>query len=412
MAAAKPALSFSFSKKAEPKRVVEALVKERKVEDKRVAISGVEGGHVTVDGPTEEATKLTIPCKNPLAEVKAANPTARRTEVPVTATADIPKTVTSPDDLPAGIMQRNLAKLSDEDAEAMRELLKDASRDEDGERMRIDAAPILMREGSKRARDGDAPEATKDMFDKVPVESFGEALLRGMGFDPHKHGTKPVYYDKPRDNLLGLGAKALLPHEKAAAKKKAKPASCAGSGDAAGPSNDARPGGENGAGNGSTAFKEQTAAAPGHVDAGSAARDRLHATASSTSATDGAPAAKRKRVIDVWPSRGLVVRVVGQDGQLRKFFGSEAVVLEVDEGSGSCRIKARPAGDANAKSQVLHGVHVAELETRVSRDCEAVRVVRGPHRGAKVKLLRRDAKRAIALIRLNGSETEMPLDDV
>merc|ERR1719326_11773 len=57
-------------------------------------------------------------------------------------------------------------------------------------------------------------DATKDQFDRMPVEGFGEALLRGMGFNPDKHGTKYVYHEKPRENLLGLGATALLPHEK------------------------------------------------------------------------------------------------------------------------------------------------------------------------------------------------------
>eukprot|EP00438_Fugacium_kawagutii_P026606 Skav213732 [mRNA] locus=scaffold2563:323198:323881:+ [translate_table: standard] len=50
-------------------------------------------------------------------------------------------------------------------------------------------------------------------------QAFGLALLRGMGYDPDKHKTKPIWHDKPRDNLLGLGAKALLPSEKMALKR-------------------------------------------------------------------------------------------------------------------------------------------------------------------------------------------------
>merc|ERR1719217_1501387 len=71
-----------------------------------------------------------------------------------------------------------------------------------------------MKEGSKKVREGSAPEATKEMFENVPVESFGEAMLRGMGYDPKVHTTKPVFRDKLRDNCLGLGAQALLPGEK------------------------------------------------------------------------------------------------------------------------------------------------------------------------------------------------------
>merc|ERR1719198_2377660 len=82
-----------------------------------------------------------------------------------------------------------------------------------------------MKNGSKKTREaqGREPEATKEMFENVPVESFGEAMLRGMGFDPNVHKTKPIFRDKLRDNCLGLGAKALLPGEKAiiAGKKKA-----------------------------------------------------------------------------------------------------------------------------------------------------------------------------------------------
>merc|ERR1719162_1181425 len=47
-------------------------------------------------------------------------------------------------------------------------------------------------------------------------------MLRGMGYDPSLHKTKPIFRDKLRDNLLGLGAKALLPGEKLQIKGKRK----------------------------------------------------------------------------------------------------------------------------------------------------------------------------------------------
>merc|ERR1719478_695341 len=118
----------------------------------------------------------------------------------------------------------------------MRELLKDAAREADGDDAPAAApVPILMKEASKKAREGSAPEATKEMFENVSVESFGEAMLRGMGYDPKVHTTKPVFRDKLRDNCLGLGAKALLPGEKAiiAGKKKAKAPAASGGGVAA-----------------------------------------------------------------------------------------------------------------------------------------------------------------------------------
>ena len=105
-----------------------------------------------------------------------------------------------------------------QDAEALRELVKDAKH---GEREDVpEVAPILMREKSKKAREGGADDVSKDVYEKVPVEAFGLALLRGMGYDPEKHKTKPIYHDKQRDALLGLGAQPLLPSEKMKQKDK------------------------------------------------------------------------------------------------------------------------------------------------------------------------------------------------
>ncbi|CAK0808576.1 unnamed protein product [Prorocentrum cordatum] len=98
---------------------------------------------------------------------------------------------------------------------------------------------------------------------------------------------------------------------------------------------------------------------------------------------------------EVWASRGLVVRIIGAGADLKDFFGVEGVVLEVDAASGLCKVKARASG----KSHVLPGVHLEDLETRVSRDCKEVRVVRGPGKGAVLPLIARDAKRNVARVR-------------
>jgi hypothetical protein len=54
----------------------------------------------------------------------------------------------------------------------------------------------------------DAPEASiLEDYERIPVEEFGAALLRGMGWNGEiREGTKEV---KRRQNLLGLGAKEL-----------------------------------------------------------------------------------------------------------------------------------------------------------------------------------------------------------
>jgi len=386
--------------------VVEALVQKK--DDGREEIKGVEAGKVAVEKPKEGQGPLTIACKNPLAEHVSS--TKRPAKANVGAEGNNkPKTLTGAlEEAPGGLLARNLSKLSAEDAEAMQELLKDASREGDGDGQASAATvPILMKEGSKKVREGagSAPEATREMFEHVPVESFGEAMLRGMGYDPDKHLTKPVFRDKPRDNLLGLGAKALLPTEKALiqGKKKAAPAKKAAGASAA-------------SSVAASAEEPTSSASAAPAQALSEESSAAGAKRSGQAEDTEAPAEKRRRGAggaDVWASRGLVVRVISKEGRLRDFFGAEAVVLEVQDpapaqGAPCCRIKARAAG----KSHVLQGVRLEELETRVSRDCAEVRVVRGDRKGTVAKLLKRDSAKGVAVVRIKGAEVEMKLDDV
>ncbi|KAF9976611.1 hypothetical protein BGZ73_008214 [Actinomortierella ambigua] len=53
-------------------------------------------------------------------------------------------------------------------------------------------------------------EATLEDYEKVPVEEFGAALLRGMGWKGDEKGSSPVLYQQ-RPALLGLGAKPKEP---------------------------------------------------------------------------------------------------------------------------------------------------------------------------------------------------------
>eukprot|EP00929_Paragymnodinium_shiwhaense_P085803 TRINITY_DN46248_c0_g1_i1.p1 TRINITY_DN46248_c0_g1~~TRINITY_DN46248_c0_g1_i1.p1 ORF type:complete len:429 (+),score=154.58 TRINITY_DN46248_c0_g1_i1:129-1415(+) len=422
--AAKSGFSFGFAKKAEPKRVVEALKKEKPKEE-RVAILGVEEGAVTVDGVVEEAKKPTIACKNPLSahrEVSEAQAKARA-EAKAKAAAKPDAAAKSlkdmADDLPGGLV-KNVSKLSEEDAEAMRELLKDASAtpgsgaDASGPSAAGLAIPvkkpqpILMGDGSKRARSGALDrDASKDQFDRMPVEGFGEALLRGMGFNPEKHSTKYVYHEKPRENLLGLGATALLPHEKLGLKapQKQKAAAAAAAAEAAAKAEDGEADG-----------KAETPAEPAKPapKGASAVLAAMAATASASSSSKaGEPQEKKRKVTEMWASRGLVVRVIGKEGQLKSFFGAEAVVTKVDEASSTFSIKARPPSDPNAKSTTLPGVRIEEIETRVSRDCTEVRILRGRDRGKVAKLRKRDTKLGVAVVSIEGNaDSELPLDDV
>mmetsp|Transcript_35797 Transcript_35797/g.64955 ORF Transcript_35797/g.64955 Transcript_35797/m.64955 type:complete len:368 (+) Transcript_35797:61-1164(+) len=360
-------LSFGFSKKAEPKRVVAALAAVKPKPDEGVeVITSLEAGEVKVDGEAKAANELTISCKNLLEDR-----TKERAENKAKAAPAKPAPI---DENQAGLITRNMEKLSEDDAEAMRELLKDASQTEDSDAAAgtFAAMPILAREGSKAARDSAAPDNNRDTFEKVPVEAFGMALLRGMGYDPEKFKTKPVYHDKPRDNLLGLGAKALLPGERPNAKGKAKGAA----------KNQAAPAAK---------------APPAAPEAAPAAQERERSRS-------------RDRQVDLWPSRGLVVRIIGTGAELQNFHGVDAVVLEVVEASKSCRLKAR--GKDGGKSQVLQGVKISDIETRVSRDCKEVRLVRGSKKGVMGKLLLRDVKNSIAEVEIDGAKEKLPLDDV
>lgn len=52
------------------------------------------------------------------------------------------------------------------------------------------------------------PNPSDDVFDRVPVESFADALLKGMGYEEDANETNQPFLVEGRPNLLGLGAKA------------------------------------------------------------------------------------------------------------------------------------------------------------------------------------------------------------
>ncbi|KAJ2257692.1 Pre-mRNA-splicing factor spp2 [Coemansia sp. RSA 455] len=67
----------------------------------------------------------------------------------------------------------------------------------------------------KHSRIGQAPPVVEDdsdvdeeTYERVPIESFGAAMLRGMGWKEETDSTT-VVTNNSRPSLLGLGAKAL-----------------------------------------------------------------------------------------------------------------------------------------------------------------------------------------------------------
>lgn len=67
--------------------------------------------------------------------------------------------------------------------------------------------PISEEDAYRRAIAAAPGVSTLEDYDRVPVEEFGAALLRGMGWNGEKTGK--VRDVKRRQNLLGLGAKQL-----------------------------------------------------------------------------------------------------------------------------------------------------------------------------------------------------------
>jgi hypothetical protein len=69
------------------------------------------------------------------------------------------------------------------------------------------AGPISEQDAYKRAIQAAPDVSTLEDYERVPVEEFGAALLRGMGWKGEKRAS--VKDIKRRQNLLGLGAKEL-----------------------------------------------------------------------------------------------------------------------------------------------------------------------------------------------------------
>ncbi|KAF4743186.1 hypothetical protein FOZ62_004767, partial [Perkinsus olseni] len=105
-----------------------------------------------------------------------------------------------------------------EDAQAIRELFNDArarsseltTAEEFGQA--VDGVePILCQVNKRRKTKGhdDDFDESKDTRE-IPIEEFGMAMLRGMGFDKDKHVQQPIFTER-REGHVGLGAKVALP---------------------------------------------------------------------------------------------------------------------------------------------------------------------------------------------------------
>lgn len=98
-----------------------------------------------------------------------------------------------------------------EDALALRELLAANSDEPTGPKVHIiPQAQDVVSEQDAYAHDiASRPDsATLEDYERVPIEDFGAALLRGMGGGNKPRKVTQAYVPKPRTALLGIGAKS------------------------------------------------------------------------------------------------------------------------------------------------------------------------------------------------------------
>ncbi|KAI1312213.1 hypothetical protein EDD11_003198 [Mortierella claussenii] len=96
---------------------------------------------------------------------------------------------------------------------AVRKIMESTS-GEKGQEMRQLVVPgqenVEDREAFQRSLEDLPDQASLEDYEKVPVEEFGAALLRGMGWKGDANGSEAIEYNR-RPALLGLGAKPKEP---------------------------------------------------------------------------------------------------------------------------------------------------------------------------------------------------------
>ncbi|KAG8911835.1 hypothetical protein FRC01_005453, partial [Tulasnella sp. 417] len=130
----------------------------------------------------------------------------KRSTLPAEPAADEPH---EPEPAADGDTEMIPAKPLTEDEIALQALLRGT--DETASKPQVAAIPLApMTEEAALERDmADLPDtATLEDYARVPIEQFGMAMLRGMGWKPPKNGEEELWLPTERPALLGLGAKA------------------------------------------------------------------------------------------------------------------------------------------------------------------------------------------------------------
>eukprot|EP00397_Hematodinium_sp_SG-2012_P033558 GEMP01035871.1.p1 GENE.GEMP01035871.1~~GEMP01035871.1.p1 ORF type:complete len:403 (-),score=100.84 GEMP01035871.1:749-1957(-) len=396
-------IGFSFSKKTEVRQNIGVQIRDLDSEPKKDVILDIANGKVTLENPEVDTGPLVIPCTN-LLKLKRKRK----------GDDDDDEAKRKKDELAA-----KLETMSAEDREAALALIQESTGNNeigDGE-----VQPIMMQSKFHGLRvDGGTdkqmllreeailPEAAKDQFETVPVEHFGMALMRGMGYNPKKDTNKPILLAR-REGMAGLGAVGLLPGENAKkndVKGKAPPS----------PSPAQPATSSSGPPRILLGFAQKSESVPAAVSFPDASTTQPSSspTAPSPSSTqdhsqrtlgddDKGGHAVTSRHATSWVTRGLLVKIARKG----EWFGCKAVALKEDKGR--VRLKVRK-GDG--PSEVLEDVSDKYLETVVGRDTKKVRVVEGQMLGEEGKVILREVEMNRVTVKIRGREERFKLEEV
>ncbi|XP_043850678.1 G-patch domain and KOW motifs-containing protein [Dromiciops gliroides] len=178
-------VSFGFSRTAVRKRLAEGREGQRQEEEEKDFVRAVEGRELRSVRPPEEAPReLVIPLLQRGHGRRAAP-----------AAAALPE---------EGVLRQAVEELIEESKRALRQGPDAEAADPSV------AIPLLARAGDA----AEAPESVGADYEAVPVEAYGLAMLRGMGWKPGEGiGRTFKQVVKPRENPLrpkGLGLGASL----------------------------------------------------------------------------------------------------------------------------------------------------------------------------------------------------------
>ncbi|EKX73626.1 conserved hypothetical protein [Theileria equi strain WA] len=216
-----------FSATAEAPKVIKRSILE------------ITNGSFKEEGGPEESVKdeYVIPCKNSLEDLKQT-PSEEQASLPkiqlkfglnilnvkrvkdggnAECAKDEEKTRKSeaPESDPSAVVPSTLAK--DSDSYAANLIIKETNEamlndlfgitEQDLAEKASKTVPILLRKGANGDSEG---KQDAKMYDKMPVENFGLAMLLGMGFDPKSNFKKPREYKKRVYERGGLGSDAAM----------------------------------------------------------------------------------------------------------------------------------------------------------------------------------------------------------